>query len=99
MIKIIYKNNELESLFTLGKSAVYKVIVSKKMFMESLRCLKSILHIINKVEDLGTYAFLHYKHNSDYSSVTLAESGLCCEFVFQEDPQGNIITLYALNLK
>ncbi len=36
MVDIAYQNTELESLFTRGKSATFKAVMNKKLFMQKL---------------------------------------------------------------
>ena len=76
MIDISYQNTELESLLTSGKSTTFKAVIDKKLFMRKLCSFKMLLHIINNVVELKFYRYLHYKHNSTFSTVTLECTGL-----------------------
>lgn len=96
MVDITYQNTELESLFTCGKSSTFKAVKSKKLFMQALCSFKTLLHIINDVVELKFYSYLHYKHNSTYSTVTVECAGLYGDLVFSEDEQGKKVTIYDL---
>lgn len=99
MIDIKYQNAELESLFTRGKSATFKTIMNKKLFMQALYSFKTLLNIINNVVELKIYSYLHYKHNATFSTVTVEGAGLNGDLVFLEEEQGRRVTIYDLIIK
>ena len=96
MVDIKYQNTELESLFTRGKSTTFKAIMSKKLFIQALCSFKTLLYIMNNVVDLRCYAYLHYKQNPTFSTVTVEGAGLRGNLVFGEVEQGKGIVIYDL---
>ena len=96
MVDISYQNTELENLLTRGRSATFKAVMNKKLFMQKLCSFKTLLHIINNVVELKFYSYLHYKHNSTFSTVTLESAEIYGDLVFSEEEQGKKVTMYDL---
>ena len=96
MVNVIYQDIELESLFNSGKSTAFKDVMNKKMFMQGLCSFITLLHVVNNVVELKYYEYLHYKHNSTFSTVTVECPGLCGDLVFSEEEQGQKVTIYQL---
>ena len=96
MVLTIYKNKDIEALFTSGTSLAYKAIMNKKVFVHALYAFKSILDTIDNVIELKAYQFLQYTKNSTFSSVVVRGSGVLGNILFSENEQGNTITIYEL---
>lgn len=93
MISVDYRNKEVESLFTGGKSVVYKAIMGKKMFMKAISAFKALLSIINNMVELKNYRFLKYNKAATCSSVTLEGAGVLGNVLFSETEEGRGITI------
>lgn len=94
MVNINYRNKEIESLFTSGKSVAYKAIMGKKVFMKAISAFKALLSIINNMVELKRYQFLKYCKTTAYSSVTIECAGVLGNVFFSEAEEGRSITIY-----
>lgn len=96
-MNIVYKNTDLENLFTRGVVMGTKGIKGRKELLQTLFGVRSIFQAANDVSELQCYHFLNYANRIRYSTITLDLTSVKCEIKFYEG--NDTIILYEYTIK
>lgn len=95
MVRVRYKNKEIENLVLKNESTLYKELLRKKAFLKALHAFYSILEVIDDIRDLMKYTFLQYKRK-ELSSVLIAGGDTNKNLIFSEKEDGQSIEILEL---